>query len=581
MGSLGLVRRMHGAPLCYASRTVELVLEDAALKQRVHGVERLEERRLLSLNFSGLLSGPFSVHTADFGAGTACGEYWQRGNTQNGISDTAARSEVVPSMESPQWSPESPAREIDAFLTALQNDFEASVPGTFAEGARYDYDRDADVDFDDMGDLLDGLGLHLPIVGVAANQAGDPPAAPYPDSPVIAAINFDFASHDRRAPGSDNWPITWAADGHQYAAWGDGGGFGGTNSDGRDSLGVARIEGDADNYQGINVWGGKNGENPAQFNGKSYGILSVAGDLYMWVSPGSGTTSFTEARLAVSHDLGATWALADWAFNKSQDVILPTFLQFGRDYAGARDAFVYSYSARLHDASGLNVQDPGQIDLMRVPSDQILNESAWEFFAGISPQGDPIWVSDPADRQPVFEDPNGVGWTVSVSYNEGLDRYVLATEHTKSARGNLGVFDAPEPWGPWSTAGYYTDWGSYGRTFFWNFSNKWLSADGRGFTILFTGKDENDSWNSVSGSFLVAAPMPGDMNFDGQISFDDIEQFVLAIERPSVYVATYGVSGAWNGDHDGDNDLDFDDIEGFVESLGGIFSTGTSPHDSP
>lgn len=53
--------------------------------------------------------------------------------------------------------------------------------------------------------------------------------APYPPSPVITAVAFDFASRDRRAPGSDNWPITWADDDHQYAAWGDGGGFGSTS----------------------------------------------------------------------------------------------------------------------------------------------------------------------------------------------------------------------------------------------------------------------------------------------------------------------------------------------------------------
>ena len=31
------------------------------------------------------------------------------------------------------------------------------------------------------------------------------------------------------APGSDIWPLTWAADGHQYTTFGDGGGFGGTD----------------------------------------------------------------------------------------------------------------------------------------------------------------------------------------------------------------------------------------------------------------------------------------------------------------------------------------------------------------
>src|SRR5687768_4554672 len=66
-------------------------------------------------------------------------------------------------------------------------------------------------------------------------------SAPYGKSPIILEWRLDWSTHQRHAPGSDNWPITWAVDDHQYTAWGDGGGFGGSNSDGRVSLGVARI----------------------------------------------------------------------------------------------------------------------------------------------------------------------------------------------------------------------------------------------------------------------------------------------------------------------------------------------------
>ncbi len=65
-------------------------------------------------------------------------------------------------------------------------------------------------------------------------------------SPVITAIEFNHQSHRREAAGSDNWPVTWAVDGHLYATWGDGGGFGGSNQKGRVSFGTARIEGNSD-----------------------------------------------------------------------------------------------------------------------------------------------------------------------------------------------------------------------------------------------------------------------------------------------------------------------------------------------
>jgi len=54
-------------------------------------------------------------------------------------------------------------------------------------------------------------------------------------------------------------------------------------------------------------------------------------------------------------------------------------------------------------------------------------------------------------RKPVFENRYGIGWCISVSYNAGLNRNILATEHAETHRGNLAIFDAPAPWGPWTT----------------------------------------------------------------------------------------------------------------------------------
>jgi hypothetical protein len=91
------------------------------------------------------------------------------------------------------------------------------------------------------------------------------------------------------------------------------------------------------------------------------------------------------------------------------------------------------------------------------------------------------------------------------------------TEHTQSFEANIGIFDAPEPWGPWSTV-YYGKFGGTSdfvpSTFFYNFSNKWLSSDGLQFVMLFTGTGKNDAWNTISGEFVLATPFvtsdPGD-----------------------------------------------------------------------
>ncbi len=340
-------------------------------------------------------------------------------------------------------------------------------------------------------------------------------AQPYPPSEVITGVTFDRATHIERAPGSDNWPVTWGDDGHQYTSWGDGGGFGGTNSAGRVSLGVGRVEGGVAAHTGHNIRGGVRPEAGGGMNGKSYGILSVGSDLYMWISPGSNTDNYARATLHRSTDHGRTWTAATWSFTQSQALILPTFAQFGRGYEGARDRFVYMYAVRLQDGSALQVQRPGRIDLIRVPSEQLMNRSAYRFFSGMDGER-PTFTADIAARRPVFRDERGVGWNVSVSYNEPLGRYILCTEHDQTFRGKLGMFDAPEPWGPWTTVAYRDGFEGFNRTFFWNVANRWTNrTHGRVFRMVFTGVEGDDSWNVITGRFAVAAPPDAGMTDAG------------------------------------------------------------------
>lgn len=338
--------------------------------------------------------------------------------------------------------------------------------------------------------------------------------SPYHDSPIIDKIQFNWSSHMRFATGSDNWPVTWADDDHQYAVWGDGGGFYGTNSIGRTSIGVARIEGNWHDFKPLNVWGGYNAENGHNQIGKSYGIVCIDQVLYMWVGMfNTKEDQFKEVKLASSKDHGATWEFAHWSFTREEGIMMPTLCNFGRNYEGAKDEYVYSYLIRFQSYEGeddyedkvdwLNCQKPGKIDLVRVHKSEILNRDSYSFYAGLK-ANDPVWTKDVNQRQPVFENPDGVGWCINVSYNLGLKRFMLTTEHTETHRGNIGIFDAPNPWGPWTTVCYQQNWGEGHiplNTFFWNFSNKWASEDGKSFTLIFTGRKENDSFNILRGRF--------------------------------------------------------------------------------
>jgi len=57
----------------------------------------------------------------------------------------------------------------------------------------------------------------------------------------------------------------------------------------------------------------------------------------------------------------------------------------------------------------------------------------------------------------------------------------------------------------------------------------------------------------------------GDVDFDGDIDFDDIAALVLGLTDLDAYEVLYGAPPNANGDTDGDGDLDFDDIPGFAE----------------
>lgn len=344
-------------------------------------------------------------------------------------------------------------------------------------------------------------------VGVAAAQS-----APYPPSPVIAGVTWDYAGLVRLAPGSDLWPVTWAADDHLYTSWGDGGGFGGTNDDGRVSLGVGRIEGPPTGLAGYNVFGGKNGAVPATFDGKAAGMLAVGGLLYMWVTE---QNVWIRAKIGRSADGGRTWAFnstSGWDFDEPDGAFSDaTFLNFGKDYAGARDGYVYGYSGddRARDPYGTTLTN---INLYRSPAGQVMNRGAYEFFAGLDGQGNPIWTQDIGLRSPVFHDSNAVGWATRVMYHPTFHRYLLTTWHDEA--GGWGIFDAPEPWGPWTTVAYYENWIDSDFKFGFSFNQKWMSADGLTLDMIFSGTGPYDSFNLIRGTLTLrgasdtAAPAP-------------------------------------------------------------------------
>jgi hypothetical protein len=302
-----------------------------------------------------------------------------------------------------------------------------------------------------------------------ASSVVDPPYRP---SDIIRAVLFHPTSTIRaNALDSDNWPMTWADDGHLYAAYGDGRGFE-PYVDRKLSLGLARIEGDPPDFKGYNVrsdtaertGGGDKGA-------KASGMLMVDGVLYMWVR------NTHNATLAWSADHGRTWT---WGFTFDTSFGCPTFLNFGRNYAGAADEYVYTYSP-----DGPSAYEPSDgIVLARVPKNRVRDRDAYEFFAPAGEDGRPVWTRDLAARGHVFHYP-GHCERLDAVYNPGIQRYLLTVGfgHGKG----WGLFDAPSPWGPWTTAFATRDWG-LGETHDYRLPAKWMSPDGTKLWLVFSGR---------------------------------------------------------------------------------------------
>ena len=172
---------------------------------------------------------------------------------------------------------------------------------------------------------------------IGDDPAGRATRTPYPPSPVITGIEWAPPQTIlRQAEGSDNWPLTWADDDALYTAYGDGRGFDPKVPE-KLSLGLARIEGGPDDFRGLNIRS-TTGERLGQGaqGEKASGILMVDGVLFMWIRNAG------NSRLGWSRDRARTWTWCDWKFTTSFGC--PTFLNFGKNYAAARDEFVYIYS---------------------------------------------------------------------------------------------------------------------------------------------------------------------------------------------------------------------------------------------
>jgi len=297
----------------------------------------------------------------------------------------------------------------------------------------------------------------------------------------------------------DMWPITWAEDDQLYTSGGDNSGF----TPDWHGLNFWRVEGTPPAFECFpmhtmqHLW-----EVPMSAGADSLkpaGIISIDGVLYLavedmaYISGPRGNQINLTAWLITSHDHGATWSPtptgAERAFFSGR-FASPHFLQFGRDYAGARDEYVYAYSCT--DDDGIACWNAGDVMYLgRAPRHHLLERDAWEFFCG-TPEV-PAWTPALDQACPVFAYPRKCNEN-EVVYHSGLGRYLLCNwafiDYVNYAIGSrhaeLTIFEAPEPWGPWALVYREEDWGPT-SDYQPRLPTKWFGADGRTAWLLSSG----------------------------------------------------------------------------------------------
>ena len=174
----------------------------------------------------------------------------------------------------------------------------------------------------------------------------------------------------------------------------------------------------------------------------------------------------------------------------------PMFIQYGKDYQDAVDGFVYAhFPVANDDLTGGTAQslwdNNDDVLLGRVPKSEILIRDQWQFWrgAGVQPQpgkvvgdvgdannSDGAWTSDESGAVSVMHWPQMIGMN-QVNYHRPSGRYLIANYgfidhdgqprpwHQKPKapgghRTQLTMFEAPQPWGPFSIFHRDDDWRS-------------------------------------------------------------------------------------------------------------------------
>ena len=292
----------------------------------------------------------------------------------------------------------------------------------------------------------------------------------------------------------DTFPMTWAEDGDIYTSAGDpnwGESFSG--------LDVEKFSGGPTDYKiskvnPMNDYLGWGGDGP-----KPSGMICVEGVLYLAVQNLLGARKppysllsqhGSDASIIYSPNKGKVFWVPG-RNNLSAPMFSghrfggPAFINFGQNNAHTRDSFVYAISSDQWD-NGSNLR------LGRAPADSIVRREAWEWVCAFTPSGEPAWSFDLYEAVPVLSLYRWLSLPEMV-YLASIERYLLFTwrlhqDFSPEDGTDLLIFEAPDPWGPFSLVYLEEYWeGKEFNPYCPRLPLKWLNPDGISGWLQFSG----------------------------------------------------------------------------------------------
>jgi hypothetical protein len=269
-----------------------------------------------------------------------------------------------------------------------------------------------------------------------------------PSSPVIESI---YPEGDPIKPfhsEGDLWMNTWADDDNLYSGWGDGRGVA-PRPEWTD-CGIARFSRTLPQITAEERCYNAPTATP-DVNDKPSSLLFIDGRLYGHFHSPLGDAWI--GYLAYSDNYGETWTRvgfyrewelspingSPWTRDRNSRFRCQFFINMGKNYELNIDGYVYTL------AIGKEWNWFGGVRLTRVGKEDILDYSAYQYFTGIE-NNEPQWSSSQFDARPI----PGVSTMDqgSAMYHPKLKRYLFFTARE--------LYDAPNPWGPWTFAGSWT-----------------------------------------------------------------------------------------------------------------------------